>query len=302
MPSPRVALVTCEKFPQLHEGDLPLRPELDRAGIAWEPAIWSDPGIDWQSFDAAVVRSTWDYFERFGEFCRWLERMRREGVRLLNPVSVIETNFDKVYLRELAARGVSTVPTCWVAPGTPPAEVHQILAGLEWDELVAKPSVSGGAYRTERTTLSALRGQAEPLAEILADSHALVQPYLPEIAEAGEWSFLFFGDEFSHSVLKIPRAGDFRVQEQYGGKYHAAPPPPGILGQATDALRVCRTLPGGEGEMLYARVDGVVLGDRFVVVEVELIEPSLFFAQDPASPGRFVRELSRLLDGPGRCA
>lgn len=286
-----IALATCEKFPQFYGGEQLILAELERAGLAWQAPFWTDPTVDWASYDVVVIRTIWDYFERYTEFRAWLEKLKSAGARVLNPVATIEMNCDKLYLRALEERGVATVPTCWIAPGTAPAEVARQLEALDWHEIVIKPSVSGGAFRTERLTLTELRARPNPLADILADSHAMVQPFLPEIAEAGEWSFLFFGGQFSHSVVKRPKAGDFRVQMNHGGTYEAETASAEIQRQAQAALDACRHLPGGDAPRLYARVDGVVQGDRFVVVEIELIEPYLFLDQDEKAPARFVAAL-----------
>lgn len=290
-----IALVTCDKFPELYGGEQLVPPALDRLGLGYRIVSWTDASVDWGSFEAVVIRTTWDYFERYPEFRAWLDRLEKAGAKVLNPVATIRMNCDKTYLRDLERLGVATVPTCWIAPRTPSAEVQRQLAALTWPEVVIKPSVSGGAFRTERLSLEDLRARPEPLAEILAESHALVQPFLPEIASAGEWSFLYFGGEFSHSVLKLPKVGDYRVQMTHGGRHTLTVAPAELRRQADEILRLCRGLPGGEGKQLYARVDGVALEGRFVVVEIELIEPYLFLDEDPPAADRFAAALRRLL-------
>src|SRR4051812_23546440 len=118
-----IALATSEKFPQLYGGEALIVPELERVGLTARPVVWTDPSIDWASYDVVVIRTIWDYFERYTEFRAWLEQLKRVGARVLNPVPMIEMNCDKLYLRALDERGIATVPTCWIAPGTAPAAV-----------------------------------------------------------------------------------------------------------------------------------------------------------------------------------
>ncbi len=295
MRSPRVALATCAAFPELFADDRLLLPALEAAGIAWDVAVWTDPGIDWRSYDAVVIRSIWDYFERFPEFRAWLACLEKTQARVLNPVSTLLANCDKGYLRDLAARGVATLPTLWIGRGSQSTEVKRLLATVAWEELVVKPSVSGNAFRTERVSLVELLARRDPLAVILGDSDALVQPFMPEITRDGEWSFLFFGGAFSHALCKRPQRGDFRVQATYGGVTAKADPAPALLAQAEAVLTAARQSDPGAGE-LYARVDGIVREGTFLLIELELIEPFLFLGEDPESPRRFVAALRRLLD------
>ncbi len=284
----RVALVTCDEYPQLTADDRLLLPALTAHAMTPEIVVWNDPNIDWRVFDGVVIRSTWDYYRRADEFRNWLSLIASNDVLLLNPVATVQGNMDKTYLRELAARGISTVPTAWIEP----AHRDQVLAQLRavpWDaELVIKPSVSAGAFRTVRTSKEALLRDPAPLFEILTESVALVQPFLPEIEQDGEWSFLFFGGIFSHAVIKRPKSGDFRVQWVHGGGHSLAQTSADVQA-ATIARQVA-----GDG-LLYARVDGVVRDGTFLLLEIELIEPFLFLAEDPLAADRFVKALRVLL-------
>lgn len=291
----RIAIATSDEFPELIDDDLRLAEPLARAGIAWAPAIWTDPGVDWRAFDAVVIRTTWDYFERLSAFKAWLERLEALPVKVLNPVSTMLVNADKTYLKDLAASGVKTIPTAWIDRGASASALRAALAALPWDEVVIKPSVSAGAYRTERTTAAALRADPTLAEEIVGDAHALIQPFMPEVLSAGEWSFLFFGDEFSHAVVKKPKAGDYRVQWTHGGRHEKAEPAAAVLAQATAAFKASKDLAGSGADRLYTRVDGIVRGGDFFVIEVELIEPYLFFEEDQAAPERFVGALAALL-------
>ena len=158
-----------------------------------------------------------------------------------------------------------------------------------------KPSVSAGAFRTARLAKGSLAAMQTLAETIVQDSHALIQPFMAEVLTAGEWSFLFFGDEFSHAVVKQPKAGDFRVQFTHGGRHRKAEPAPEVLRQAVQVLRASRRAKGCGGDRLYTRVDGIVRGNDFLCIEVELIEPYLFFEEDDEAPQRFVDALDALL-------
>ena len=290
----RVALVTCSSIRELTDDDRSLLIELWNLGIEAEPAVWDDPSVDWGSFDAAVIRSTWDYHLSPAAFFAWLARLEALGTRLWNPASVVRANIDKSYLRELAAAGVLVVPTIWVPRGEQGGrtDLDQVLAARGWTDAVVKPVISAGAFRTRRVKLGGPGGQAA-LDDALAHSDAMVQPFLPEIMVEGEWSFVFLGGEFSHAVLKTPHAGDFRVQEDHGGRAERREPPPGLVVQARDALIA------GPQSCLYARVDGVRRGAELVIIEVELIEPSLYLLHSPVAARKLAEAIKARASAPG---
>jgi len=286
----RVALVTCGSLRELTDDDRPLLTELWTLGLEAEPAVWDDPSVDWRRYDAAVIRSAWDYHLSPAAFLAWLSRLEALGVAVWNPPAVLRANLDKSYLKELEAAGVGVVPTAWVDRGAG-ADLDEILAARGWDEAVVKPSVSAGAFRTSRVARGRPEGQAA-LEHVLAHSDAMIQPFLPEIASEGEWSFVFIGGEYSHAVLKTPRAGDFRVQQEHGGRTERREPPPGLLIQARDAAIA------GPGPWLYGRVDGVRRGGDLLVVELELIEPFLFLSYAPGAAKSFAAAIKARLPRP----
>jgi glutathione synthase/RimK-type ligase-like ATP-grasp enzyme len=161
-----------------------------------------------------------------------------------------------------------------------------------WDEVVVKPTVSAGGFRTERVTKETAAKYQPLLDEILTDNGAMIQQYAPAVAEVGEWSLLFFDGDYSHSALKHPQSGDFRVQGRFGGSHEAVQADEGIIGQAQDVLRKIHR------PTLYARVDGVVMDDKFYLMELEAFEPSLFFSESPDAPANFVHALLRWLENP----
>jgi glutathione synthase/RimK-type ligase-like ATP-grasp enzyme len=285
---PRVALVTWEKFPQLWDDDRLLVTALDGLGIDGVPVVWSDAGVDWLGFDAIVIRSPWDYFERVDEFRAWLGARIASGVLLCNSGDILEWNFDKKYLQELEAAGVAVVPTMVVPQGQEP-DVVALARARGWEEIVVKPSISGGAYCTHRFRLADAAGHRDDIARILADRSLLIQPFLPEIQSTGELSLLFFDGVFSHAVRKRPGAGDYRVQIQFGGTVEPMEPTGEWITQARACIAAAPALP------VYARVDGVIQDGRFLLMELEVFEPLMFLAQHPLAAGRFARAIQARL-------
>jgi glutathione synthase/RimK-type ligase-like ATP-grasp enzyme len=203
----------------------------------------------------------------------------------LNDSRLLRWNSDKRYLFELARLGVATIPTR-LAHGS---ELARVLASMPGASVVVKPTISGGAWQT-------LRGEvgddafAASVAQLPTALDYLVQPYLSEIAGAGEWSLLYFGGEYSHAVIKRPAAGDYRVQDEHGGRSEPAVPDAATRAAAGRALAALAV--AGHDVPAYARVDGVVSGGRFVLMELELIEPSLFLAGQPQAAERFAHLLA----------
>jgi glutathione synthase/RimK-type ligase-like ATP-grasp enzyme len=278
---PRVALVTCGAFPKLYEDDLLLVPALAAFGLAGEPIVWNDPAVDWSSFDAIVIRSPWDYFERVAEFRAWLQARVAGRALLCNSGDVLTWNFDKRYLEEFASAGVSVVPTVCVARGEKP-DLAALADARGWKEIVIKPSISGGGYRTHRLCVDDAGAHAAEVEGILRDRGLLMQPFLPEIAE-GELSLLFFDGVFSHAVRKRPKPGDYRVQFQFGGTTETVDVDSTLVEQARACVLAAPSLP------VYARVDGVIKDGQFLLMELEVFEPLMFLSSHPEAPARFAR-------------
>lgn len=289
---PKVALVTSEDLPNLYEDDLLLVAALDEIGIDSCPAVWSDAGIDWLAYDALVIRTPWDYFVRLEEFRAWLDARIASGVRMCNSSEILDWNFDKRYLQSLAAAGVSLVPTIVVPRGGRP-DIAALARSRGWDEVVVKPTVSGGAYRTHRFRLEDAGRHDEEIAQTLRDRGVLIQPFLPEILTEGELSLMFFDGVFSHAVRKRPREGDYRVQFQFGGTNETIDARQEWIDGARACIAAAPALP------VYARVDGVIREGQFLLMELEVFEPLMFLARHPEAPGRFARAIrDRLAEGP----
>jgi len=285
----KVALITCRDIPNLTEDDQRLIPPLEGYGLEVHIKSWDSESADWWKYDYCVLRSCWDYHLRFDRFRRWLRSLTEKRINLWNPIPIVLWNLHKGYLKELEKKGVPIVATCWVKKHSTP-DLRAILQARQWEEVVIKPAIAASAYRTFRVRTAEADLYKPDFAEVLRDSDALIQPFLPEIRIHGEWSFIFLGEEFSHAVLRRPRENDFRTQPEYGGILMSEPPRKSWI---TEARRVVRSAPS---PTLYARVDAVPVDGHLRVLELELIEPCLFFVSDPQAPLRFARTLAALAE------
>jgi glutathione synthase/RimK-type ligase-like ATP-grasp enzyme len=280
---PRIAFATWRGLPELSADDRLAAAAVAARGVEVVPLVWDDPVVNWMDFDAVVVRSTWDYHHRPAEFLAWITRLEQAGVRVWNPPSLLRWNLDKRYLGDLAQQGVLVVPTVTVAKGAGTA-LADVLVEARWDTAVVKPAVSASAHETWRTSRSSAAADAGRFAALVASGDVLVQPYLDAV-EVGEWSLCFIGRRYSHAVLKRPRRGDFRVQSELGGEVLlVAPGREAIL----RAEAIVALLPE---PWLYARVDACQVNGALVLMELELIEPTLFFHADPGAAPRFADAL-----------
>lgn len=287
----RIALATAAKLPTLNDDDRLVIPALAELGLAAVPAVWDSPDVCWEEFQGVVVRSCWDYHQRLEEFLAWVTRLERAGVPLWNPPALLRWNSHKGYLRDLAAGGVAIVPTRWLARGRR-VGLGQLLSDEGWIDAVVKPAVSASAAGTWRTSAATASADQSRLDALLLAGDVMVQPFIGEVCDPGEWSIIFFGGRFSHAVLKRPAAADYRVQWEFGGTAASMAPPPRLV---ADAAAVMAAVPGNP---LYARVDGVERDDRLMLMELELIEPHLFLGWDADATGRLARVLAAFVTRP----
>ena len=281
-----VALVTCAAHPQLSPDDRLLLPALAEAGFDPVPCLWDDPAEAWSRHAAVVVRSCWDYHHRAPEFHAWLDRLAAEEARVFNPVPLLRWNADKRYLRDLSDAGIEIIPTAWVNERDE-ASLADLAGSRGWRHVVVKPSVSATAFETWRTGPEVTGEDEQRFRRLTGERPALVQPYLPDI-ERGELSLVFLGGRYSHAVLKRPRPGDFRVQTDFGGTVEAIRPEDHVVAAAI------RILGAAPAPTLYARVDLCLVDGRAQLMELELLEPALFFAHEAAAAGRFADALAAI--------
>jgi glutathione synthase/RimK-type ligase-like ATP-grasp enzyme len=249
---------------------------------------WDEPDEPWESHAAVVLRSTWDYHERAGAFLGWLDDLERRGARVRNPIPTLRWNATKTYLRDLAEAGVHVVPTEIVdaAAGT---GLREVMERRGWRDVVVKPAVSATAFETWRVGEPPAAEDEVRFARLSSERAMMVQPFVAEIEEEGELSLMFLGGAFSHAVRKRPRQGDFRVQHEFGGTLEPATADAGLVAEA--AAIVARA----PDPCLYARVDGCVVEGRLLLMELELIEPALFFEFAPGSAERLADAIGRFV-------
>ena len=276
---PTIALATYAAAPDLPPDDQILQRALARRGADARPVRW-DADARWSEFDAVVVRSCWDYHFRHAEFLEWVGRVERAGVTLHNAAPILRWNSDKRYLRDLERAGVDVVHTRWSDETPTVPTLAAVLAEEGWDEVVIKPVISASATDTWRVPAGRSADWEDRFRAMTSRGPAMIQPFVAEVAGGGEWSLVFIGGEFSHAVLKHPAPGDFRVQEEHGGRQALAAADTAVV---RAARRVLAHVPGSPS---YARIDGCVIDGRFRVMEVEVLEPTLYFTEGPQAAER----------------
>jgi hypothetical protein len=278
---PTIAFVTYTGAPDLTAGDRRVVAPLRAHGITTVAAAWDDPAVDWRTFDGVILRSTWNYHHRPAAFAAWLDRLTAANVPVWNAPALVRWNMDKRYLHDLARQGVPVVPTVFVDGGAA-IDLPALLATNGWQEAVIKPRVSASAYRTQTVTpQTAANFQAE-LADIAAQHGALIQPFMPQI-RAGEWSLVYFGEHYSHAVIKTPAPDAIFVQEELGGTTRPATASADFIRQGWAAIIAAMTITGQTDPPLYTRVDAVVVAGQLTLMELELIEPALFLSDGAAA-------------------
>ena len=243
-----------------------LRPAFAARGLTIEDVSWDDPDADWAGYGAAIIGTTWDYWDRQEEFLSTLARIESE-TRLYNPVSLIRWNIHKSYLRDLEKEGARIIPTVWLDRADA-NNVAAAFAKLQAEDLVFKRQVGAGAEGQHRLKRS------DPVPDM--PHPMMVQPFLPAIQSEGEYSFIFIGGDFCHALVKRAVPGDYRIQSKYGGRETPVDPPSEDLADASAIIAMLEEAP------LYARVDMVRGEDgRLVLMELEAIEPYLYPVEGP---------------------
>jgi glutathione synthase/RimK-type ligase-like ATP-grasp enzyme len=278
-----VTLATCAEFSELSPEDAVLRAALEARGASVRAAKWDDPAIDWSLSGITVVRSTWDYHLRVEAFAQWLHRID-SVTRLVNPLPVMLDNLHKRYLERLETRGVPIVPSLFVDVG-----VRLDLAAISrehgWDDVVVKPCVASSAFGAGRFTGNAIgsSGQAH-LDDLLERGDVMVQRYEAAVETAGERAMIFLGGTFSHAMRKVPFSGG-----QVGGRLDRAVVGEDEIALGHVALATLDDVPD------YARVDIVPSQGGPLLMELELVEPALYFEVVPEAAPRLAALILRAL-------
>ena len=231
---------------------------------------WNDTNFNWSSTKSAIFRSTWDYFDQFSNFRNWLELVK-EQCYLINPYEQINWNLDKHYLLDLQKLDLPIVESVFVSKKTQ-LNLETISKSKNWKDIVIKPTISGAARHTYHLKNDEIKKFQDKWLSLTNNEDFMVQEFQKNILSTGEIAVMIFGGEYSHSVLKKAKKGDFRVQDDFGGSVKKIIPSLEIIELAEKTVKSLKTIP------LYARVDIIFdNGSNPVISELELIEPELWF-------------------------
>lgn len=270
----RIGILTCEELPQLHSDDQKLLAEFRKRQISVEPVIWSRPH-NWKMYDAIVVRTPWDYARRWDEFKQVAQEIS-EATMMIHSWELIQWNADKTYLQKIGNDQIKKIPTIHYTDFSE-KNFNASFQELDSQQVVFKPHVGASGVDTfcvdesEFAKVSNLLGR-----EVLA------QPLMRSIVSKGEYSFIYFDHQFSHAILKTPKNGEFRVQETHGGSVKSYLPTESEI-QAGEQF-----LDQLDFQFPYARVDIAIESSGMYLMELEVIEPELFFRYSSNGEEKFV--------------
>lgn len=285
----RIALATAAEARSLDDDLPPLVDALHRQGAQVAVVDWDDAGVDWAGFDLVLLRSTWDYTGRLAEFLAWVDRVAAV-TRLLNPPDVVRWSSDKHYLADLRDRGIAIVPSRFVEPGDDAAAAFRAFVDAFPDarDVVVKPCVGAGSRDARRHGRDEAQAAIDHIDALLAAQRSVVlQPYLDRVDEAGETALLFFAGQYSHAIRKGPllRRGEDATRALFAPEQITPREP--AADERELARQVLAAIPQAR-DLAYARIDLIRAPDGApCVLELELVEPSLFFAQAEGSAMRF---------------
>ena len=283
-----VALATSRELADLWAGDRIFLDELRRRGHRAAPVIWDDDEADWTTWQAVVIRSCWDYHLSPGRFSTWIDRVSAQGVTLINPPATIRWNMHKGYLFDVARAG-GRIPPTRLVPRAAPGSLAGHLQRAGWGDAVIKPAISATGHSTRLVRGAPSAEDERAFQTALAGGDVLLQRFVPEVGARGEWSLVFFEGRYSHAALKRAAAGEFRVHVEWGGTVETAVPPEALVVQAQRLVEMLRL------DAVYARVDGTEVDGDLVVMELEMVEPELFFDRDPRAAARLADAVERVV-------
>ncbi len=247
---------------------------LKAKGYSVSRKSWSDSEFDWSTTKAVIFRTTWDYFDRFQEWKAWLATTNKL-TQMVNPYELIQWNMDKHYLGDLEKKGINIPPTRYIEVGEE-TSLSQLMDETGWKDCILKPCISGAARHTYKLNPDNFEEHEKNLQELIAKEAMMLQPFQKNIVEKGEASLMVMGGTFTHAVLKEAKPGDFRVQDDFGGTVRLYDPSPEEIAFAEKVVKVCDPQP------IYARVDIIRdNNDQLALIELELIEPELWFRLYP---------------------
>lgn len=281
----RCAFLTTDNLEEFFVYDELVKPHLIDLGWSVEDVSWHNEAINYNQFNLVIVRSTWDYQLYPDKFNRVLEKINQSSADLQNTLALMQWNFSKEYLRDIQSKGVPILPTIWLKEFNALAIV-KAYTHFKVSEIIVKPWVSANADFTYRLTEEAFLFEQQSIKQSLAERPIMIQAFEKSIVDTGEYSLFYFAGKYSHAINKMPASGDFRVQEEHGGVILSISPTSHMLHLAQNTLEA---LPE---PALYARVDMLDTAAGLAIIEVELIEPSLYFNMDENSPKLFAEAIN----------
>ena len=283
----KCALLTIRDLSNFQSYDNLILKPLRNLGWECELIPWDSTSINWDDFDAVIIRSTWDYQQKEKLFFKTLQSIEASSATLYNSLDTVKWNIHKRYLLELEKENISIIPTR-LYDSFDFEIVSELFSFFNENKLVIKPCVSANADDTFILEQSKMENLKSVLEGTFSRIDFLVQPFIKNIKSEGEYSLIYFGNRLSHVLLKTPKDGDFRVQEEHGGILKTINKPESSL--IDFGNKVMGTIPY---QCLYSRVDVVRGSDNYLLMEVELIEPSLYFNMDLKSPQIFAEVFNK---------
>jgi len=282
------AILSMDCLDDFEAYDALIEQPLQVLGWQVDTISWRAKNVNWDKYQAVIIRTPWDYQDDAPAFLNVLENIEQSSAHLENSLNIVRWNIDKIYLQELEKLGVELVPTIWreALKGDTlcEKEVTEVFSSFAQEQIVLKPRISANADNTFWLDKQNLTDKFDEMTEAFQQRDFMIQPFMESIINEGEYSLFYFNGQYSHAILKTPKDDDFRVQEEHGGRLKTIEPEVKLVEKADICMKAISQL---HQMPLYARVDFVRSNNSFALMEAELIEPSLYFNMDEQSPKRF---------------
>lgn len=273
---------------KVHREESLLADGLSDLGFNVARKSWSDPEFDWSSTKAILFRSTWDYFHRYDEWIDWLAKTG-EVTTMINPHAIIEWNMDKHYLIDLKHKGIHIPDTIVFETGSV-VNLAEAFRSSGWTNAILKPCIAGTARHTYKIVDGVSPELEATFQELIKKEAMMLQPFINSVVTKGEISLMVMGGQYTHAVIKKPKDGDFRVQDDFGGSVEIYEPSPEEIAFAEHVVATCDPQP------TYARVDVVTDNkNKLALMELELIEPEVWFRLFPDAANVLVEAVAKKL-------
>jgi len=286
----KIGLITYTEDPELSESDKLLIKPLKRLGFEVLKAAWDDSKINWKSFQCLVLRACWNYHKKYKKFIKWLDYLEENNIKLFNPVSIVKWNSNKKYLVDLRKKGIHIVPTIYIKSKSK-IKIGRLLKENNLNnEIIVKPAIGASAYKIFKFHIDKINRYLPKIIELIDKVDVIIQPFMKEIVK-GEYSSIIIGGIYSHTVLKVPKKGDFRSNYHYGAheirvKLNKE--------EVSEIMNVYHLIT--KELLLYTRIDFIKQDKTIILMESELIEPHLFLDMNNKSADLFANSLAKMLN------